>query len=115
MDWLSLKHEADRMLLEKDALHIYAAVFIQISAAKLSGRSLGHILPWLSVLALELVNEVIDILRGGEPQLMLWQVVSGIHDIINTMILPSVLLMLSRHAPSLFAWSRYNPPDGDGS
>ncbi len=115
MDWLSLKNEASRMLFEKDAMHIYAALFVQIAAAKLSRRSLGHILPWLWVLGIELLNEVIDILRGGEPQLMPWQVVSGIHDIINTMILPTVLLMLCRHAPGLFAWRSDGPRDGDGS
>ena len=34
MDWLSLKQEASRMLFEKDALHIYAALFVQIAAAR---------------------------------------------------------------------------------
>ena len=41
MDWSSLKDEAARMLLEKDALHIYAALLIQLVAAKLTGKSLG--------------------------------------------------------------------------
>ena len=114
MDWLSLKNEAARMLFEKDALHIYAALIVQITAARLSGRSLGHRSPWLWVLGIELLNEVMDIWRGGEPQLMAWQVVSGIHDIINTMILPTALLMLSRHAPDLFAWRIKGAPDGEG-
>ena len=104
VDWLSLKDEAARLLFEKDALHIYAGLFIQIAAAKFSRRSLGHMLPWMSVLGLELVNELIDIWRGGEPQLMSWQVVSGLHDIINTMALPTVLLLLCRRAPELFHW-----------
>lgn len=104
MDWVGLQNEAARMLLEKDALHIYAGLMIQLTAAKLSHRSLGHVLPWLSVLGLELINEFIDILRGGEPRLMAWQVVSGVHDIINTMILPTVLLLLCRRAPELFIW-----------
>ena len=108
MDWLSLKLEADRMLLEKDALHIYAALFIQIGAAQLSHRSLGDARPWIAVLALELINEVIDILRGGEPELMPWQVVSGAHDIINTMILPTILLLLCRRVPALFAYKTEN-------
>ncbi len=46
---------------------------------------------------------------------MAWQVVSAVHDIINAMILPTVLLMLCRHAPGLFAWNRDNPPDGEGN
>jgi len=104
MDWLSLKNEAARMLFEKDAPHIYASLFIQIATAKLSRRSLGQILPWLWVLGIELLNEVTDIWRGGEPQLKPWQVVSGIHDIIITMVLPTVLLLLVRSAGELFRW-----------
>ena len=104
MDWLGLKLELARMLFDKDALHIYAALVIQIVAAKLSRRSLGHVMPWLTVLGLELVNEALDLVRGGEPRLMPWQVVSGVHDILNTMILPSVLLILCRRDPTLFQW-----------
>ena len=113
MDWLSLKDEAARLVFEKDALHIYAALIIQIAVAKLSRRSLGHLLPWLSVLGLELANEMIDIWRGGEAQLMPWQVVSGMHDIINTMVLPTVLLLLCRRAPEVFDW-RDGEAEGKG-
>jgi hypothetical protein len=101
MDWNGLKDEAARLLLEKDALHIYAALIIQLGVAKLSGRTLGHYLPWFAVLGIELLNEAVDLLRGGEPHIMAWQVVSGTHDIINTMILPTVLLLLCRRAPHL--------------
>lgn len=37
---------------------------------------------------------------------MPWQVVSGVHDIINTMILPTLLLVLCRRAPHLLNWRR---------
>ena len=104
MDWNALKDEAARMLLEKDALHIYSAFLIQVAAAKVSRRSLGHILPWLAVLAVELLNEANDLRRGGEPHLMAWQVVSGVHDIINTMVLPTMLLLCVRYSGELFRW-----------
>ena len=104
MDWLSLKNEAVRLFLEKDALHIYAALLIQVVAAKLSRQSLGHTLPWLWVLTLELINEVLDLGRGMEPVVRPWQVVSGVHDMINTMILPTILLVLCRRDPTLFQW-----------
>jgi hypothetical protein len=104
MDWIGLKDEIARMLLEKDALHIYAAVLIQLAAARWTGRTLGHLLPWGAVLAVELLNEIVDLARGGEPRVMPWQVVSGVHDIINTMILPTLLLVLCRRAPHLFDW-----------
>ena len=104
MDWNGLKDEVARLLLEKDALHIYAAVLIQLAAARWTGRTLGHLLPWGAVFAVELLNEVVDLARGGEPRLMPWQVVGGVHDIINTMILPTLLLFLCRHAPHLLDW-----------
>jgi hypothetical protein len=104
MDWNALKDEAARMLLEKDALHIYSAFVIQVVAAKASRRSLGHTLPWLAVLGAELLNEANDLRRGGEPDLMAWQVVSGVHDILNTMVLPTVLLLCVRYSRELFRW-----------
>ncbi len=104
MDWLSLKHESWRLLLEKDALHIYAALLIQVATAKLSRRSLGHLLPWLTVLGIEMINEGIDLVRGQEPELRPWQVISAVHDIVNTMILPTVLLMMCRRDPAIFQW-----------
>ena len=104
MDWSSVEKELWRLLLEKDALHIYAAVLIQFAVAKLSRRSLGHLLPWFAVLGIELVNEWIDLLRGLEPELRPWQVVSAVHDIVNTMIMPTVLLLLCRRDPTLFVW-----------
>jgi hypothetical protein len=103
MDWNGLKDEAARLLFEKDALHIYAAVLIQLVVARWSNRSLADLRPWAAVLALELVNEVVDVARGGEARLMAWQVVSAVHDIVNTMILPTILLLLTRHAPELFS------------
>jgi hypothetical protein len=99
------------MLLEKDALHIYAALLIQLVAAAWSRRSLGDARPWLWVLGIELANEWMDLLRGGEPRLMPWQVVSAVHDIINTMVLPTVLLVLCRKSPNLFAWTLRERPE----
>ena len=115
MDWFSLKDEAARLLFEKDALHIYAAFAIQLGAAKLSRRSLGHALPWLWVLALELINEVFDLGRGMEPVVRPWQVVSAVHDIINTMILPTVLLVLVRRKSPLLYWDRPGSPADSSS
>ena len=110
MDWIGLKDELARMLLDKDALHIYAALLIQLAAARWTGRTLGHWRPWGAVLAVELLNEIADVARGGEPRLMPWQIVSGVHDIINTMILPTFLLFLCRRAPQLLHWPGGHAP-----
>ncbi len=111
MSWFEYKDEAARLLFEKDALHIYAAVFIQVAVAAIQRRSLGHALPWLVVLAFEIVNEALDILLSNEPVIKPWQVVGGVHDLVNTMILPTALLWLCRHRPDLFAWSVRRHPD----
>jgi hypothetical protein len=103
MNWLGLKNEAAHMLLEKDALHIYGALIVQVGAARIFRRTLGHGLPWLCVLGVELINEFLDVILGEEAQLMPWQVVSAAHDILNTMILPTVLLLLCRRAPRLLS------------
>jgi len=108
VDWLELKNEAARLLFEKDAIHIYFAVAIQVGTALWTRRSLGDWRPWFAVLAIEVINEVFDIARGGEPALMPWQVVSAVHDFINTMIMPTVLLLLVRSAGKLFRWG---PPE----
>jgi hypothetical protein len=104
MDWVGMKNEVARLLFDKDALHIYFAVAIQVAVAAWDRRSLGDARPWLAVLGMEVINEVLDLARGGEHEVMAWQVVSAAHDFVNTMIMPTVLLLLVRYAPGLFAW-----------
>ncbi|MEO7826019.1 MAG: hypothetical protein ABIR60_02660, partial [Allosphingosinicella sp.] len=61
MDWEHVKDTISLWTqLERDALHIYAAMLVQIGAAALFRRSLASPLPWLAVLAAELLNEVLD-------------------------------------------------------
>jgi hypothetical protein len=102
MDWMGLKWFAGQLGLEKDALHIYVAFLIQLGAAWALKRPLGSWVPWLCVLAAALFNEFLDIWFGEEMQVKRWQVDGAIHDMINTMILPTALLFLSRRASGLF-------------
>ena len=107
MDWMGLKDLAASDLgLAKDALHVYGAVAIQIAAALLFRRSLGSWLPWFVVLVAELLNEWGDMWFGEEAQIKQWQIDGAKHDLLNTMILPTVLLLLVRYAPSLFKTAR---------
>jgi hypothetical protein len=101
MDWMTFKGYADLLMLEKDALHIYGAVTIQILAALLFRRSLASRLPWAVVLALELLNEGFDMWFGEEPHIARWQVMGAAHDLFNTMLLPTLLILLARRAPWL--------------
>ena len=106
MDWMGLKDLAADLLIAKDALHIYLAFIIQVSAAVILRRSLASGLPWLVVLLFELVNEGLDMWLGEELQLKRWQLEGAAHDLINTMILPTALLLLCQFAPGLFRGRR---------
>ena len=102
MDWTGLKGLAADLSVEKDALHVYAAFIIQVGAAMLFRTSLARWLPWFTVLVVELANEGMDIWFGEEAHVQQWQLNGARHDIINTMVLPTLLLLLARYAPSLF-------------
>lgn len=101
MDWLTLKsHLVEVTSLEKDALHIYAALLLQLGAAVLLRRTLAHWLPWIVVLAAELANEYYDLRAEVWPDRKL-QYARTAHDVLNTMLLPTLLLILARVRPRL--------------
>jgi len=106
MDWVGLKGWAADMTVAKDALHVYLGVAIQIGAAALLRRPLSHWAPWLVVLAAAFVNVVLDFYFGEEATLQPWQIDGARHDIVNTMVLPTLLLLLCRFAPRLFVKGR---------
>jgi len=102
MNWVGLKGLAAELSVEKDALHVYAAFFIQILAASVFRRPLSSWLPWLCVLAILLSNEALDLWFERESHIQPWQLAGSRHDIVNTMLLPTALLLLCRFAPFLF-------------
>jgi hypothetical protein len=79
--------------LSRDALHIYAAVAAQLLAALLLRRSLAHPLPWLCALAVTVGDEWVE--EGGSA--------IEVHDVLTAMLLPTLLLLLTRVAPALMA------------
>lgn len=101
MEWLVFKdYLAELTGLSEDALHIYAALFIQVGVAALIRRSLAHLVPWFCVLLILLANEAADLYFPGHP-VEPWQVQGGIQDLWNTMLLPTLLLLLARFWPRL--------------
>jgi hypothetical protein len=81
--------------LEKDALHIHAALFIYILTAILFRRSPRSFLPWLVVFGVELANEAHDAWDNwGAPAS--WVIGEGVKDLWNTMLWPTVLLIAGR-------------------
>lgn len=94
--------------LDRDALHIYAAVLIQLGSAALLRRSLASPWPWLVVLAFALGNEWLDVYR--DDVLEEWEKAAALHDLWNTMLLPTLLLLVVRFAPRLTTRVRPPPP-----
>ncbi|MCB1755739.1 MAG: hypothetical protein KDJ38_09465 [Gammaproteobacteria bacterium] len=80
--------------LSKDALHVYVglAVFMLVVAAKKSVRSM---LPWLAVLAVAVVGEILD-RRDDIASLGHWRWTASLHDVLNTLFWPTVLMLSAR-------------------
>jgi hypothetical protein len=112
MNWVDFKDLASHLGVAKDALHIYLAFSIQVAAAALLRRPMSSWIPWACVLAAELLNEFLDIHYGEELQMQEWQVLGAKHDVLNTMALPTLLLLLCRYAPGLFVRRLKAAPTG---
>lgn len=87
---------SDLIGLSKDALHVHLGLLIFLVAMVVFRRSAASWVPWLVVLALELVNEGLDILHWNQGVLD-FSVLGGIKDILNTMLWPTILMLLSRY------------------
>lgn len=85
-----------------DSLHVMVGVVLQLCGAALCGRGLADARPWLLVLGLELANEANDLWveRWPNPG---QQYGEGFKDILETMILPTLLLLVARRWPRLLA------------
>ena len=85
-----------------DSLHIVLGPAGMLGFAWLLGTSIARWTPWLLVFALEVLNEVHD-LRVEQWPNPGQQYGEGLKDILLTMVLPTLLLLLARHRPWLFA------------
>ena len=97
MTWFDIKELIEGYTgLERDALHIHAALFLYIAAMAVFRQSRRSRLPWLVVLAVELVNEGYDIYFNccHEPY---WLITGAAKDLWNTMLWPTVLLLVGRY------------------
>ena len=103
MDWHHVKEWLERASgLDMDALHVHASLLLLLAAAIVLRRPLRSPWPWLVVLGAEFANEVYDytyeVWPGAERQL---QLAEGVRDMWNTMVIPTVLLLVARYAPAL--------------
>ncbi len=81
--------------LSKDALHIYVGLTTQLTAAAILRKPLRSIISWIMVLTLTVAGEMVD-MRDDIATLGYWRWEASLHDVLNTIFWPSVLLILAR-------------------
>jgi hypothetical protein len=102
MEWHAIKEWLSGTSgLDMDSLHVHVGVLAQIAIAFVLRRRLSSLWPWAAVAAAALANEAYDF------QYEIWverrgQFLESVKDVWNTMLLPTVILLLTRFAPGLF-------------
>ncbi len=119
MDWYQVKEAIETFTgLHMDALHVHVGIVAQVGTALLLRRTLASPWPWLILLVAAMGNEAYDLAYETWPDPERErQIAEGIRDIWNTMLLPTLLLILCRWAPRLFvrdASPEEAVPAGDG-
>jgi hypothetical protein len=113
MDWFQLKHGISVFTgLHMDALHVHVGVIAQLLVAAVLRRSLASPWPWLLLLAATVANEWFDLAYETWPNRD-DQIAESIRDSWNTMLLPTVLLVAARAAPSLLSIGRAPESGGE--
>ena len=115
MNWFELKNWLELSTgLDRDSLHIYAGVGVQLAVAVILRRSLASPVPWLFAVCVALANEYYDysfisVASSGAQQAY----DEAVRDIWNTLLLPSVLWLIARFFPEWLTGKRKqgNAPD----
>lgn len=100
--WIELKGEIVAWSgLDRSALQIYGAISCLLLLAVLTRRPLASPLPWLALLFLVAMNEIATILsdRLVEDR----ELSVSLHDMGVGMLVPTLLCLISRFAPSVIA------------
>jgi hypothetical protein len=81
--------------LSRDALHIYVGLAVLIVAAIVLRKHLSSAVPWVIVLAVATLGELLD-MRDDIAGIGYWRWAESLHDVLNTMAWPTVLMVLAR-------------------
>jgi hypothetical protein len=82
--------------LSKDALHIHVGLAVFIIAALVLRKPWRSVVPWLAVLAVACAGELLDAVDNLRSiGHWLWR--ASLHDLLNTLFWPTVLLLLARY------------------
>ena len=100
MDWYQMKMVAlEATGLSRDALHILFGTGGLLLAAMVLRRTLASPLPWLCVLVAEALNEIWDLNYEEWLDRPMWP--ESVQDLWVTMLIPTLLLIVSRYFPGL--------------
>lgn len=86
--------------LSMDAMHIYVAMALFLGSALVLGWSLKSWRPWMLVLVAALIGEAWD-LRDSLAYGTRIHLFANLKDIFNTILWPTVLMLLARHTKVL--------------
>ncbi len=92
--------------LSKDALHIYIGMAVLFATAAILRKPLRSHAPWLVVLFIALLGELIDII-DEIIHIGYWDWAISAHDIANTLFWPTVIYLFVRHVS--FFWAAHEP------
>jgi len=101
MTWFEIKDMIEALIgLDRDSLHIYAAVFVQLLTVLVLRSALSKPAPLLVVLCVVLANECADLstYRSWDsiPDFF-WD--AAILDLWNSMLMPVILFLFARYWP----------------
>ena len=82
--------------LSKDALHVYVGLVTFLTVAMLSRRPVRWFVPWLAVVAVAVIGEIVD-LRYDLARFGSWRWWASLHDVLNTIVWPTVIALLARY------------------
>lgn len=101
--WFEIKRFAEHASgVSMDAMHVVVGVLLFLVLAGLFRSGIGSFRPWLTLLLLELANEVYDLRVERWPSLG-HQLGEGARDLLLTMALPTLLALVARFRPGLLA------------
>ncbi|MFT3776690.1 MAG: hypothetical protein QM772_00190 [Ottowia sp.] len=81
--------------LSKDALHVYAGLAVLLLTAVALRKPLRSAIPWLAAAAVAAAAEGLD-MRDDMASLGYRRWAASLHDVLNTLFWPTVLLVMAR-------------------
>jgi hypothetical protein len=83
--------------LSRDALHIYLGLAVLLLSVALLRKPLRSFIPWGVVWVVSILGELLD-MRDDFVVYGYWRWDASVHDVLNTMFWPTVLMLLARYS-----------------